>query len=357
MPRTAPPLAVSPAERLILETVAASEQIPVSVRKRARVVLMAGDGAGNCTIGLDVGMHRSRVLFWRRRFPEFGIRGLWDREGVLPRERIPQEVEQAIIFDCLYRPRLSGDLFNEMIWDPSINWSVRNLARRHGVSQATVQRVWKKHGIKMVRRHRSDRGVDLEELKISLDPLFGATVYEVAGLFYETLDPVLALCSREQPFSELTLSGMSREARQETVDCLAVAIRNLEERNMTALMRSVGQPNSREPAPANEQFLEFLRTILAKPRHAGAEVHLLVASWESRTAASAAARTFLAEHASIQLHVAPRITARTDWGNWVAHWLLAIADWPLQASFIESAYQIRDLLRRDRGRPRSLIIC
>src|ERR1039458_8112930 len=93
MPRTTPPLAVSPPERLILETVAASDQIPDNVRKRARVVLMAGNGADNCTIGLDVGMHRSRVYFWRRRFADSGIRGLWDEAGVMPQDRIPEAVE------------------------------------------------------------------------------------------------------------------------------------------------------------------------------------------------------------------------------------------------------------------------
>ena len=124
--------------------------------------------------------------------------------------------------------------------------------------------------------------------------MFGGTVYEVAGLLYETLDPVLALCSRERPFSELALSGMSEEARRETVDSFAVAIRNLEERNMTALLKNVGQPNSRWPVTASGQFLNFLRTLLAKPRHAGAQVHLLVASSESGAPPSVAARALLA---------------------------------------------------------------
>ena len=82
-------------------------------------------------------MHRSRVHFWRRRFSASGIRGLWDTEGVLPQERIPEAVEQAIVFDCLHRLRMSGDLFEEMMWDPSINWNVRNLARPRG---PTVQK-------------------------------------------------------------------------------------------------------------------------------------------------------------------------------------------------------------------------
>jgi hypothetical protein len=356
MPRITPPLAVSPPERLILETVAASEQLPASVRKRARVVLLAGDGADNCTIGLDVGMHRSRVHFWRRRFSASGIRGLWDAEGVLPREPIPEEVEREIVSDCLYRPRMSGVFARERIMGGSLTWNVRSLALRYGVSQATVQRVWKKYGIKMVRYYRLDRGVDLRRLKISQDPLFGVTVYEIAGLFYETLGPVLALCSREQPFSELALSGMSEEARREAVDSLAVAIRNLEERNKTVWMKNAGLPNFRLPALTSEQFLEFLRAVLAKPRHAGAQMHLLVDSWECGARASEVARAYLAQQPSIRLQVAPRISARSDWGNWVTCWLRAIAAWPLQTSFIETAFQVRELLR-DRGRMGPRVLC
>jgi hypothetical protein len=202
-----------------------------------------------------------------------------------------------------------------------------------------------------------DQGVDLRRLKISQDPLFGVTVYEIVGLFYETLGPVLALCSRELPFSELALSGMSEEARRETVDSLALAIRNLEERNKTAWMKNAGQPNFRLPALTSEQFLEFLRTILAKPRHAGAQMHLLVDSWGCGARASDVARAYLTQQPSIRLQVGPRISARSDWGNWVTCWLRAIAAWPLQTSFIESAFQMRELLRRDRGSLGPRILC
>src|SRR4051794_35031436 len=161
MPGPAPPLAVSPAERMILEAFAASEEIPESVKKRARVVLMAADGAANCTIGREVSFARPRVLFWRQRFLEQGIRGLWAIESVPPRERVSEQIEQAIVFDCLNGPRLTGALYREMLWDPSLNWNVRNLARRHGVSPATVQRIWKKHGIEVERAYKLDRGVSL----------------------------------------------------------------------------------------------------------------------------------------------------------------------------------------------------
>jgi hypothetical protein len=120
---------------------------------------------------------------------------------------------------------------------------------------------------------------------------------------------------------------------------------------MTAWMKNVQQPDSRRPS---EQFLEFLRAILAEPRHAGAQMHLLVDSWGVR--ASAVARAYFAQQPSIRLQVAPRITPRSDWGNWVTCWLRAIAAWPLQTSFIETAFEMRELLRQDRGSLGSLII-
>ena len=119
-----------------------------------------------------------------------------------------------------------------MMWDPSIDWNVRNSARRHRVSPATVQRVWKKYGIRMVRPHQSDHGVDLQTLKISQDPLFGVTVYELAGLFFENVGPVLAICSRERAFAELRLSNMSKQARTEMVSDLIARLRILERRNV-----------------------------------------------------------------------------------------------------------------------------
>jgi hypothetical protein len=160
--QSALPLTVSPSERAILEAVTGSEQIPERVRKRARVVLMAARGVANHQIAVDAGLARARVLYWRQRFQQGGIRGLWDREGYLPAEPIPEAVERDIVEECLYRPRLSGAAcIEQMLVDPSINWNVRNLARRHGISPASVQRIWKKYGVRMQRYRHIDRGVDL----------------------------------------------------------------------------------------------------------------------------------------------------------------------------------------------------
>ena len=341
MPGPARPLAVSPSERMILEAFAASEEIPESVKKRARVVLMAADGAANCTIGREVSFGRPRVLFWRQRFSEQGIRGLWAIESVPPRERVSEQIERAIVFDCLNGPRLTGALYREMLWDPSLNWNVRNLARRHGVSPATVQRIWKKYGIHLDRAYKLDRGVFLDNLKVSRDPLFGLTVYEIGGLFYENIGPVIALCSRERPFSELALSPMSVEARRGAIADLVARLRGLES-------RSFGRPES-----AAEEFVDFVKRLQAKPRHAGAQIHLLAHYQDTGAYISAAAQTYIAGQACIQLHYTPWNCRGRRWSNLVERWLQVIADWPMQTSFLTSAFQTGNLLRqvpRDRFR-------
>jgi hypothetical protein len=56
---------------------------------------MAADGAAKQQIAREVKLARPRVLHWRRRFIEKGIRGLRHLEGVRPRDPIPEAVEQG----------------------------------------------------------------------------------------------------------------------------------------------------------------------------------------------------------------------------------------------------------------------
>jgi Homeodomain-like domain len=140
----APLLPLSSAEHVILEAVAASVEIPARVRKRAGIVLRAAGGVSNNLIAQDLSISRANVLHWRSRFLAQGIRGLWDVERVPPREPISEAVEQAVVSDCLYHPRLSTLIEDN---DPSLRWTVRNLALRHNISRASVSRIFQKHGI------------------------------------------------------------------------------------------------------------------------------------------------------------------------------------------------------------------
>ena len=326
----APSLAVSPSERTILEAVVAQQQIPARVRKRAGVVLMAADGVANHKIGRELSLARPGVLLWRRRFEQQGVRGLWDVERVPSKERVPEAVEQAIVFDCLYRPRNSVWLE----WDASLNWNVRNLARRHGVSRSSVERIWKKHGIRMQRYRHLDQGVDLGRLKISPDPLFGVTVYELAGLFHESAGSAVAFCSRARPFAELSFSSLDGAGRKELVD------------GLVGRFRELGGRSFGRPAPAAEKFIQFVSVMAAKPRHRDAEIHLLMERPESGAHAGAQAQAWLAGQKCIQVHYTPWSRRGPRWTALAERWLRVIAAWPLQARFAASVDHMSGMLAR-----------
>ena len=333
----APLLPLSSAEQVILEAVAASAsaEIPDRVRTRAGIVLRAADGVSNNLIAQDLSITRANVLRWKSRFLSQGIRGLWDVEKVPLRERIPEAVEQAVVSDCLYRPRLSMLLLDG---DPSLRWTVRNLALRYNISRASVGRIWQKHGIQMAGLN----GINLEKLKISTDPLFAVTVYQIGGLLYETVGPTLSFCSSARPFSELSFSSLPAAGRNLLIGRLVGEFRKLEKRRHDSFYAKWS--NEEFPgsgAVAVDRFVQFVRTIAAK--HAEAQNHLLL---HLGAPDFPPVQEWLATQPSIQLHRAPLATPNgAQWTELAEHWLKAIAAWPMQASLLDSVKRMTQFLK------------
>jgi hypothetical protein len=329
----APLLTLLSAEQVILEAVAdsASADIPDRVRKRAGIVLRAAEGIPNHRIAQDLSISRTNVLHWRGRFLAQGIRGLWDVERVPLRERIPEAVEQAVVSDCLYRPRLSMLIEDN---DPSLRWTVRNLALRHGISRASVGRICQKHGIEMAGLN----GINLAKLKISPDPLFAVTVYQIGGLLYETVGPVLSFCSSARPFSELSFSSLPAAGRNLLIDRMVGEFRKLEKRRHDSFYTKLSNNECWDPAV--DRFIQFAMAIAAK--HAEAQNHLLL---HLGAPDYPPVQEWLATQPHIQLHRAPLAPPNgAQWTELAEHWLKVIAAWPMQASLVDSVQRMTQLL-------------
>ncbi|MGH9104527.1 MAG: IS630 family transposase [Acidimicrobiales bacterium] len=67
-------------DRDMLESWIRSGTIEARLAKRARIVLMAADGATNRDIADVVGLHYNQVGLWRKRYSELGLAGLADEE-------------------------------------------------------------------------------------------------------------------------------------------------------------------------------------------------------------------------------------------------------------------------------------
>lgn len=130
-------LPVSPEQHQILERWIRAPSTPQSIALRARLVLMAAEGAANNRIGAELGLSRSTVILWRGRFAAGGPAAL--TETAPGRGRKPSISAERIkaIVDATLHTTPAG----------ATHWSCRTMAQAQGVSPATVQRIWDAHGL------------------------------------------------------------------------------------------------------------------------------------------------------------------------------------------------------------------
>jgi transposase len=134
---------------------------------QARVLLSAADGVANNVIAEEVGVMPTTVRAWRKRFAEDGLTGLEKiREGRGRKPSIPEETVAEIV-----------RLTTTTTPPGATHWSCRTMAKKVGVSSATVQRIWSDLGLAP---HR------VETFKVSTDPKFDDKLIDVVGLY---LDP------------------------------------------------------------------------------------------------------------------------------------------------------------------------
>jgi transposase-like protein len=81
------------ADRARLQTRARAASAPHRQVLRARIILLAADGAANAAIAARLGVHVDTVRKWRRRFCEKGLDGLADR----PRPGRPRRFGAAVV--------------------------------------------------------------------------------------------------------------------------------------------------------------------------------------------------------------------------------------------------------------------
>jgi transposase len=142
-------------------------------------VLSALPGATNRGVAEALGVARPTVATWRGRFAEHRLEGLADA----PRSGAPRTVGDEAV------ERLVALTLEEMPKDAT-HWSTRAMARRAGMSQAAVSRIWRAFGL---RPHRA------ETFKLSSDPAFVEKVRDVVGLYLAPPERALVLCVDEKP--------------------------------------------------------------------------------------------------------------------------------------------------------------
>ena len=173
-----PELILSTEERTKLEMLVRRPKTAQRMALRARIVLMAADGAANKRLAAELRISRATVIKWRERFRVYRLDGLLDEPRVQAARVATDEVVEQVVTQTLESTPVG-----------KTHWSQRDMARHAGLSRATVARIWKAFALQP---HRS------ETFKLSPDPQFIEKVRDVVGLYMNPPENAVVLCVDEK---------------------------------------------------------------------------------------------------------------------------------------------------------------
>ncbi len=177
--RIAPAITLSSDQQATLEQWARSRSLPARMVERARIVLLAAEGQQDKQIASAMKITPKKVSRWRSRFLTLGLAGL-ERDASRP-GRTPKIT--ASLARRVVRMTTQQKPAN------ATHWSTRSMARAVGISEASVRRIWRRHGLKP---HR------VENFKISNDPEFAEKLEDIVGLYLNPPEHALVLCVDEK---------------------------------------------------------------------------------------------------------------------------------------------------------------
>src|SRR5256712_13304190 len=321
--RPIPPLTLTEDERDTLERWARRPTTARALAERARLVLECAAGKTNTVVARELRLTQQTIGKWRTRFLGQRLDGLLDepRPGA-PRRITDNDVERVMRATLETTPR------------DATHWSTRTLARRCGLSQTAVSRIWRAFSL---RPHR------VKTFKLSKDPLFIDKVRDIVGLYLNPPDKALVLCvdekaqiqalDRTQPLLPMRPGRVERRTHDYTRHGTTSLFAALN----TKSGKVIGEFHQRQPAPE----LRKLLTTIDSPVPARLVVHLILDN--SSTHKTPAIHRWLARHPRFHLHFTP---TGASWINLVERWFSALTEKQLRRGVHRSTRELEDAIRR-----------
>jgi transposase len=265
---------------------------------------MAADGALNQTIAEALRVSRPTVQLWRDRFLALRLPGLEKdapRPGRIP--KIPQDKVAAVVEATLHAGPPNAT-----------HWSARSMAKVHGLSRMTVQRIWKQYNLKP---HL------VETFKLSRDKRFLEKLYDVVGLYLNPPDKAMVLCvdeksqiqalDRTQPLLPLRPGLPARQThdyKRNGTTTLFAALSMLDGKVIGDCM----------PQHRHQEFIRFLKQIDTQTPLA-LDLHLIVDNYGTHKHPRVVC--WLKRHPRFHLHFIP---TSSSWLNLVERWFRDLTD-------------------------------
>ncbi len=330
------PIELSSEEREGLERFVRRRKTAQQLATRARVILLSAEGHSNREVAKRVGVHETTVCKWRRRFQDKRLDGLLDEPRPGTSRKLSDRMVERIVTTTL-----------ESTPDDATHWSTRDLAKRIGVSQSTVSRVWRAFNLQP---HR------VKTFRLSNDPLFVEKVRDIVGLYMNPPTHAVVLCVDEKSQiqalerSQPLLPMRPGQPERRTHDYRRHGTTTLFAALDVATGEVIGECY---PRHRSREFLRFLKTIDADVPE-DLDVHLVLDNYATHKTPSV--QRWLAKRPRFHVHYTPTYSS---WLNLVERWFALLSERQIKRASHRSTRElerdIRAFLKRTNEHPKPFI--
>ena len=320
--RKAPVIEFSAEQEQQLRSWSRSRKCALRLVQRSKIVLLAAEGKTNNEISAALGIERTIVGRWRKRFAERGLPGI---EKDLPRGGRKPSVRHKLTREIVRRTTLETP-------KDATHWSTRTLAAALGTNRSMVHRVWQMYGLKP---HL------VNTFKVSNDPHFAEKVIDVVGLYLDPPEHALVLCVDEKSQIQALdrtqkslsifpgrLGTLTHDYKRNGTTTLFAALELLEGKLIGTCMQHHRQP----------EWVKFLKQI-DRETPPELDLHLIVDNYVTHTCA--ATQRWLKRHPRFHIHLIP---TSSSWMNLVERWFAELSRKRLKRGVFRSVEQLMDII-------------
>jgi transposase len=318
----------------LLQGLAGATSLPVSLRDRAQMILLAHRSTPRHQIGAQLGYTSDTVRTWCQRFNAGGVLGLFDRVRPGAPRRLSIEAALLVIETAVTMPKRLGLPFS--------TWSLgklrRYLAQGHGVrlSKEALRQVLVRQGLSWKKA---------QSWQQSTDPDFAAKRDAVVALYTDPPPGALVLClDQKGPIQIRRYPGGGYAPGGKAPRRPSDYVRHGTLYTLGALNPHTGQVFCRAFTRYNRwSVLWFLGWLLRQlPLSPGQELYLV---WDNHKAHQAeVVSRWLARHYPGQVHLV-FTPSKAAWLNLIEAWWTSFARDVIQGAEFESKREFRAALR------------
>ncbi len=310
---------LEPAQREQLERLARGRRISVRLAERARVVLHAADGMENQRIGEALGISRQKAGRWRDRYAGHGLAGI-EKDAPRPgrKRRIGDKQRAAVARKALHEKP-----------EGQTHWSRSTMAAAAGLSDSTVGRIWREHGLKP---HR------VEAFKLSNDPRFVEKLTDVVGLYLSPPEHAVVLSCDEK--SQIQALDRTQPGLPLKPGRCGTMTHDYKRNGTTSLFAAMNVLDGSiisqcHPRHRHQEWLKFLKLIKSQVPP-DREIHLICDNYATHKHPKVQA--WAAKHPRFHFHFTP---TGASWLNMVERFFRDLSEKALKRG---SFYNVDDLI-------------